>query len=351
MKKLLLTSALLIATLACFAQKNIDLDNYWFTVVKRMPPATPQKPLFFDYMSVVRASSSTNNKVSVNDLQAYLGIDGQRKVNEVGADGYVFCVNLGSFVVKSSQVSERREEVKNKDGIVTDFRSYFRVNVIYSFEAGYQLIKGGQPIITRTIYSPSSTKTYSTAEYSSWKAASDFWQNNRDNFIADMTQKLAEDAIVSASNSVSQLVGFYVASPNEKLQITDEKKHPENEAFRAACTFVRDEAKTITPNAGMDESKLAGVIDYFSKIPQKYTDPKLKADIKLRYAAYYNLAKIYIFLDQPEKAKEYANLLIANGYDKKDGEKLIKEANNLSEALQQMPNGKSYFNPEDYWGR
>jgi hypothetical protein len=49
----------------------------------------------------------------------------------------------------------------------------------------------------------------------------------------------------------------------------------------------------------------------------------------MRYSAYYNLAVIYLMLDEPEKAIAESEKLIANDYDKSDGKGLIERANKL----------------------
>jgi hypothetical protein len=46
-----------------------------------------------------------------------------------------------------------------------------------------------------------------------------------------------------------------------------------------------------------------------------------------------DIANIYLALDNPAKAKEYANLLIQNDYDKSDGKDFLKDAEKLELLL------------------
>ncbi len=64
----------------------------------------------------------------------------------------------------------------------------------------------------------------------------------------------------------------------------------------------------------------------------RYTEDE-KSHKKLRYAAWYNNAVLYMMLDMPEKAAEEARGLIANDYDAKDGEKLVEQAEALKALL------------------
>jgi hypothetical protein len=66
---------------------------------------------------------------------------------------------------------------------------------------------------------------------------------------------------------------------------------------------------------------------HFKSIPERYTDPKSKTDMNLRSAAYYNLCKIYLFLDEPENVAEYADLIFANGIDTKSGYLFFRRRN------------------------
>ena len=74
------------------------------------------------------------------------------------------------------------------------------------------------------------------------------------------------------------------------------------------------------------------LIEYFDSLKVKYKDDN-KPCRKMRYSAYYNLAVIYLMLDQPEKTIIEAQKLIANDYDKSDGKGLITQANRLIESF------------------
>ena len=78
------------------------------------------------------------------------------------------------------------------------------------------------------------------------------------------------------------------------------------------------------------KSNMQPLIEYFDSLKTKYTEDSKPAR-KMRYSAYYNLAVIYLLLDEPEKTIVEAEKLILNDYDKADGKELINRANRLIE--------------------
>jgi hypothetical protein len=167
--------------------------------------------------------------------------------------------------------------------------------------------------------------------------------------ISEFTTNVSLQTAAAASRTASVAYGFPIARGNEIVETIDTKKHLENEPFRAACTTLKALLGSMTPNEPLDKEAAADIIAYFKSIPPKYTDPKLKADKQLRYAAYYNLCRIYLYLDEPEQIAEYADLLIANDYDKKDGEKFKKQATQLIETLTRTEIKTRHFDPEEYY--
>jgi len=88
--------------------------------------------------------------------------------------------------------------------------------------------------------------------------------------------------------------------------------------------------------------KMKPVIDYFQSVKSQFTSSD-KEDKKMRYASYYNLAKIYIYLDEPEKALTEADALAMNDYDEKDGKMLRMTAEALADKLRKNNAGSRHF--------
>jgi hypothetical protein len=112
---------------------------------------------------------------------------------------------------------------------------------------------------------------------------------------------------------------------------------------------VKVALQATTPDVPLNREEMRDLIEYFKSIPEKYTDPKLKADVRIRYAAYFNLCKIYYYLDEPENMKQYADLITSNGYDAKDGERLNKDADALKAGFEKTGIHTRHFSPDVYF--
>ncbi|MBK6978284.1 MAG: hypothetical protein IPH28_15305 [Cytophagaceae bacterium] len=89
---------------------------------------------------------------------------------------------------------------------------------------------------------------------------------------------------------------------------------------------------------------LEPIIEYFESIKSKYKTDE-KADKKLRYGAFYNLSKLYYYLDKPDLAIIQAEGLIENDYDKKDGEKLAENAQILVDIFKKTKLNSTHNSP------
>jgi len=345
----ILLFSMLLGTPAIAQPKNVDIDNLRFSVTYRELPTKPLKPLFFTYTAQTNASKSTEQRISVDEISDAVTIAGQRKVD--GGEEAVISVviNLGNLMVLNSSVAERKEEHKNKEGKITSTSYYYKVNVEYTFEASFKIMRGKEQLYTNNYISSVSKHVHSSDEYSSRKNAADYWNNNREVLVSEFARNLSLQTANAASKAASSQYGFPVIRTTDIIQTTDEKKHPENDAFRTACTALKGELESMTAETGMNREKVQEIIDYFKTIPERYTDPKLKADIKLRYTAYFNICKAYLYLDEPENVAAYADLLFRNDYDKKDGTKLQKTAEELLRMLSKTEITTRHFNTDDYF--
>ena len=344
---------MLFAGLTANAQtKSIDLDNFRFPVTYRTMPDKPFDPLFFTYAAYVEATKSTEQRVVLSEIESGLYIEGQQQVNNNEDAFLTIVLKLGNLIVKSSNVVERKSEHKDRDGKVS-VNYFYTLVVEYTFETSYVVFQGDKELnsggVRTSFVGDGRTYTYRSQEYSNRKDAASYWNNNKEILVSEFATKLSNDAARTLSYNMSKNYGFEITKTTDILQVTDEKKHLENEAFKAACATVKEKMEAVTPNQGLNKDELEGVIEYFKSIPAKYTDPKHKADVRLRYAAYYNLCKIYLYLEEPENVYPYADLLFQNGYDKKDGEKLKKAATELAAELNKTEIKTRHFNPEDYF--
>lgn len=349
MRKLLLLTLTLLSVFSIYAQKNVDIDSQYFSYVERNTPKSPLNPKFFYYATKINLPGSIKNYVSEESLYSKFKIDGQRITDNPTANDLIVTVTMGQFSITDVNIRERVVENKDKDGKVTSRNYYYWVEALYTFQSDLLANKGEQKVAQYNLYSSNSKMTYNSGEYSSRKDASENWSNNKDNIKEKLINDVATNSINTASSVLSANYGFPLKKERDVIKTIDEKKHPENEPLKAMSNALKAKLETLDGTTPLKEADLSDIIEYFKAIPEKYTDPKLKADVKLRYVANYNLSVIYLFLDQPDKVKPFADALIENGHDKKHGEKLNEAADKLALRLNSSDIKTRQFNPDSYF--
>lgn len=329
--------------------KSVNVDNFAFTYAYRGFPVKPLDPIRFNYAVRINAAAVVKNYVSVEEIADILKIQGQAKVDDPADASVIVELTLGNIIVSSSGVNERKVESKDKEGKVTGTTYFYSVTAKYTFESSYKITNGQKLLTGSAIYSRNSTEVYQSKEYGTRTAAADYWNNNREALIADFYRNLVISSANTVSNQASVLYGFPTyTNVRDLLKTMNEKKHDENTTFREAINSVKTELQAMTPDIPLDKEKLTDVIEYLKSLPAKYNTAS-KADIRMRYLAYYNLGKIYYYLDEPENVKQYADLIAPNGYDEKDGGKLNKAADELMNSFNKIGIRTQHFSPDDYF--
>lgn len=341
----------LLMTASINAQKNVNIDSHRFRLTYRSFPNKPQTPKFFYYSKLINMPGETQESLSnMDDLYDALQIEGQRYVTDAKDGDFSITVDMLPVNFSVPEVSERVEEIKDRDGKITGRNHYYSVAVSYSFNAKAQLKQGDKLIINQPIFNkmPGSL-VYKTKEYSTLKDANNNWKLQRDEVYAKIRNDLAFEAIKNATLTFSRQYGFANSVSSEMIKTINEKKHPENDKLREMADNLKSKLESMTADNGLTEADVEEELNYFKELPKRYTDPKLKADVKLRYVGYYNVAKIYYYLDQPEKVTEYADLLFANDHDKNDGKKMNEESAKLIESFNSIGIKTRHFDTSAYF--
>ena len=338
----------LIPLLGIAQTKNVDVDNVNLSYFYRSLPNQPQNPIHFEYATKVSSVGVAKNYISLEEIADAINMEGQIKVEKPNEALLTVELSLGNIIVRSSNVIERKSETKDKNGNVTNTYYFYKVEVLYNFETEYKVLQAGKLVETGSALNGSSFSFFSE-EYSTRKAAADFWNNNKDTHISNFYINHAQQAAASLSSIISSQYGFRTRKKSDHIKTIDTKKHVENTPFRAATDALKAEIQAMTADKPMNRDMIDPLIEYFKSIPEKYTDPKLKSDVRLRYTAWWNLCKIYLYLDEPENVAQYANLIAPNGYDEKDGAKLKKEADELKAIFEKTGIHTLHFSPDEYF--
>ena len=368
MKKMIILLSIVVffAPKGLAQTKSVNIDNLRFNYSCRNLPTDPLNPIYFNYAAKVNLSGAPKSGISADELAGKISIAGQVKVDDPSGADVMVELTTGNLIITDREVKERKEEKKDKEtGVVTTTR-YYKVVVKYTYESSYEIRKGRTVVLKGSLAPESSSAilgsvgkfldklssnslTYESKEYKTYEEASAFWNDNKDALIAKFYRDHSMNAASSLSEIASLRFGFPPLTSSDIIKTINEKKHDENEAFRTATSALKDALSTMTPDIPLDKDKVSDLIKYYLSIPERYADPEHKADVRLRAAAYYNLCQIYFYLDEPENVEKYADLLEKNGYDPKDGPKMIKTAEELQTRFDKTSIYTRHFTPAKYF--
>ena len=350
MRKIKLLSVLVLLFISgnVFAQKSVNVDNLRFNYFERQLPQRPLNPPFFYYAVKIDLPGSIRNYVDEQSLYEMVDIVGQRVANEPANDDVIITVKMLPVIIAGNSVKERISEKKARDGTVTK-ESFYKMEVVYNFESNAVVAKEGTAIYRFAMFSRIGNITFESGEYKTGKEASDYWRNNREVLIEQFTRECAEKSMTILSKSLNDFYGFPIKKESTLIKTINEKNHSENDILRANCNEIKARMEALDGNTPLTEDDMSDLINYFKSIPDKYNDTSSKAHAQLRYVAYFNLCRIYMFVNQPEQVKEWADLLLVNGIDKKDAQGLKKDADAQTKRFDRFGIRTSQFDTNDYF--
>ena len=334
MKKAYFILFALLSSFVVFSQR-VDLDKYNFNASYIDLPRMVVDTSYKTYSVEIDAGSALSKDLDEENLLELVNIEGWKKLPD---NGHVkIFTRLEDIFVENVEVKERVEVLKDKDGKETGRRSHYYVQLRYTFAANAKVSDyKGNLINTFTLAHRDNSQTYNTKEFSSFIEASLYYKFRGLDFTKGIAKRAVRNAMNHLSNSMSYNYGYNPRTVNDFLWILDSKKHPEYDAHRKAWLVFKQAMFQMSAEEPIDQLKqsLVSVINYYEKIKKMYSSNS-KSDRKLRYASYFNLAKIYYYLDDPDAAMREAGGLMLNEFDEKDGKRLEAAATELKWLFKQ----------------
>lgn len=343
MKAKILLTLLTIAVVSTASAQKADLDKYSFTATYRDLPRMGLDTSFktFSIQTVLTRNSSFMLKDEQPDERVFIA--GWKKLPShahITVD-----VRMEDIKVESSDVKERIQILKDKNGKETGRRFFYSTEIIYSF-ASFMRVNDfrGKEIIQRVLSSRNNLRTYRTKEFNSQQEALTAFISNVNAVTSLITSNEVNRSMNEVNDILNASLGYPQKTVGDYLWILDTKKHPEYKAHRQAFTSFKQAMFQMRADKPLDEVKemLKPSIAYFEKMKKKYNSES-KSDRKMRYASYYNLAKIYYYLDMPEASLFEAGQLMINDYDEKDGRGLEAAASDLKYLLELNKTNTRHF--------
>lgn len=339
MKKTILLLAYSSIFFSINAQR-VDLDKFNFTVSYREYPSEPLPAEYKTYNLRIETSPSLGN---LNNLTDGFTIEGLKKVP--GTGHITILAMLDDLVMEKTENRERVDIKKDKLG--NEIRtSYYSAEITYSFSARATVYdyKGNTILNNYVLYDRDIKQNYKTPEFGSPIGAMDFYNSKIYEIRNTLAKQLSSAAIGNLNMILNNRYGYQVRMFNDILWILNNKKHSSYKDHQTAWNNFRNAIVLMNSDEPLDRvrEKMIPVIDYFEKVKTQFTKSD-KESRKMRYASYYNLAKIYLWLDEPEKAKVQADALSMNDYDESDGKYLRAMAENLETVLRKNNSSSRHF--------
>jgi len=182
------------------------------------------------------------------------------------------------------------------------------------------------------------SRTAALKSFNATKGSS--YSNNKTDFYDNLSGRV--------SSKLNALYGYSRTRDYVKFKRLDSKKHPEFEMFENATTAMKAILGKKRFNKKHDEvnEAIAPIIEYFKDVTKRYGQDK-KHPKRLKSAAMYNLAQIYLYMDMPDEAiaigKEYERW----DYDKKTGKRFVKKGEALKHWLDFHGTPRYFVTDED----
>ncbi len=342
MKKLVLIFLSNLLFVSIFAQR-VDLDRFNFTASYRDFPDEPLPAEYKTYNVRIEASPSLGLGYSVSNLENMISIEGLKKVT--GTGHITIIAMLDDIVIEKTESKERVQVSKDKQGVEVR-KSFFATEMTYSFSARATVYdyKGNTVTSNYILFDRENKRTYKTPEYSNPVDAANNFNNKILEVKSNLSKQLVNSAVSSLNSYLNTNYGFAVQKVNDIFWVLNNKKHPEYSEQQKAWNNFKNAIVLMSPDESLEKvkDKMKPVIAYYEKVKTIYTSSDKEAR-KLRYASYYNLAKIYLYLDEPAAAMREADALSMNDYDESDGRNLRAIAESLDEQLKKNNASSRHF--------
>lgn len=340
MKKLVLLFTTIVTASMLIAQK-VDLDRFNFRYVTRILPSSPLPDGYKTYQFNIASSASVREVFNDDRIKQTLTINGLKQTE--GKSHITINMNLGEVSLKNPELKEREEVLKDKDGKETGRKKYYWIEAVYAWTGEVNVTDYKGTKLYGTTIGVGNT-IWKSAENENKATPGDYYNNNKYAIRSAIATDIVTNSMQRLSVGLNRMYGYNTATEADFLWLLDSKKHPENDAMKKTWASFKEAVALMNEKDELTavKEKMIPVIQYLDSLKTRITGTE-KADKKLRYAAYYSLAKIYLLLDDTDKAIKEAELLMANDYDSNDGKTLITLANDLKASFEKNKINTRHF--------
>jgi len=342
MKKFWFIFALLLYGLAALAQR-VDLDRFSFSANYRNLPREPLDTSYKTYtvfletgpmMRLLNQEDEFNNRVNISGWRL-IPYDAHLRISIVMEDA----------MIENTEVKTNVQIQKDKAGKEIGKKTTYQSQVTYTYGARIRITDfKGNLIKQEVIATRQNKKTHLSPVLASEGEATAYTRFGYLTLLNQLNQQTLNQVTANLSGNLTHRYGYPEQTVTDFGWVLNSRKHPEYDGFQRAWMTVRQSMMDMSANEPLDNvrEKLKPSIAYFNQLKKRYGSGS-KTDKKIRYACYFNLSKIYYYLDEPDLALKEAGELLINGYDAKDGKQLEAQASDLKAMMKQSKMKTRHF--------
>jgi hypothetical protein len=332
------------AQLNALQGQKIDLDPAKFTYTYRDYPKDSLPKEYVTYSVSCEFDKAGYAAFSESEIKEGTVLAGWKRLEDKAH--LQIQVTLGDIIDTYPNIVVRNEDIKDNTGKVTGIKYFYHLETYFSIVA-IAKIKDYQGKLWGEITERSNGFRYVSREFLTSDEATKAYNKEQRDLFREHAPNIKKSKLAVLSRELSDKLGFSVRTGTDALWILDSKAHPETPAHKKAHQTTVEILNKMSPDSALTDIKAAlkPVLDYFESLKTKYNKDE-KRDRKMRYASFFNKAKIYLYLDDPDAAIQEAEGLIKNDYDVKDGKKLIEAANLLKTLFRKNNTNTRHFSIE-----
>lgn len=330
-------------------QLGFNVNSLPFNYSERGQPQYPLDPAFFYYGIQYNIPPSYRGIIDPKFLSPDFSIEGQRYTDNPRKNDVKVTVTYGPMSISDIEIREEVVEMKDEESNKVYKTRVFWVECNYGMDVNATVSKGGKTINNFPLAEASLPTVYRSKDFNNRKEALTYWDLNKDYLREDFVKIFAKNTVQSLSSILSRDYGYPIYQKAETIISINDKGIGESQNFGSQCLALQYKLSSLDGTTPLKRNDVLNLINYFKSIPEKYPDLEDKSQIRLRYAAYSNLSLIYLLLEEPDEAAEWARMVIQNGYQTNRGNALLNRATELRDYLRQHPIKTTQFTTDSYF--
>lgn len=295
-------SILLISSLF-FSCKKTSIKDYSVRAPYIKVPQIPLDSSLKTYMvDFDRYASDGAFSMGFNQM-GYLSnikLQGYQKVN-FGADlNIILGIGNGYFYDRGILSNSRKE----KEGTVT--YTYYR-QIEYSNFAFYRLFdKNRQLIDEQEVQSRNQSSVYKTANFSTQKECEEWWAKNGNNIVEGLRKEMIDNSQRLINTSLNNRYSWEEMSASVEFKTMRDKENRDFKKWQSNDEVVKLAFRTMTSFSTTEfQKRISPAIEFWDNQYKTIRGNDEKADY-LRWACLHNIVMTYYWMDDFDKARDYA---------------------------------------------